>query len=167
MKLIGLARQGNDSELRYTQNGDPVAGISLAYNYGPKDQSGKRATVWVDASLWGKRAEALIEYLTKGRLWYVEITDVHIETYEGRNGPGHKLVGRINEIQFAGGNDQQQGNQQQQQQQQRPAQRQAPQRQQGGQQQRNGYADATGRQQPQQQQRQAADLADMDDDIPF
>lgn len=163
MKLIGLARQGNDAELRFTQGGDAVANVSLAFNYGKKDEAGKRQTTWVDASLWGKRAESLIDYLTKGRLWYAEISDVHIETYDGRNGPGHKLVGRIDNIEFAGGNEQQG-------QQQAPAQRQAnpQQRQQAPQQrqqQRNEYADATGHQQP--QGRPAPNVADMDDDIPF
>ena len=103
MKMIGLARLGQDAELRYTQNSDPVANLSLAFNYGRKDQSGKQPTQWVDASLWGKRAEALTQHLTKGSAVVVTLSDVHIETFERKNGdPGSKLVARVDDLEFAG-----------------------------------------------------------------
>ena len=59
MKAFGLARIGRDVELRTTQSGETVAGLSLAFSFGKKGADGKRPTQWVDASLWGKRAEAL------------------------------------------------------------------------------------------------------------
>lgn len=110
-KMYGLARIGRDAEVRVTQGGDPVASLSLAFNYGRKDQQGNRPTQWVDGALWGKRAEALAPYLEKGTLIFVELEDVHIETFDGRSGPGHKLAGRVTNIEFAGGgrNDRQQG----------------------------------------------------------
>ncbi|MEY9435540.1 single-stranded DNA-binding protein [Bradyrhizobium elkanii] len=166
MKMIGLARLGRDVEVRYTANGDAVANLALAYNYGRKDESGQRPTQWIKASLWGERAEKLAEWLTKGREILVELDDVHGEQYEGQNGVGFNIVARVVNLQFTAGGGDRQDNGGQQQQQQRAPQRGGQQRQAQGQQ-RNGYADATGRQQPQQQQRQAADLSDMDDDIPF
>ena len=100
--MTGLFRLGRDAELRFTPNGDPVVNLALAYNHGAKGQDGNRPTQWVDAALYGKRAEALIDYLVKGQQVVVTIDDPHIETYEGRNGPGHKLAGRISSIELAG-----------------------------------------------------------------
>lgn len=105
MKAQGLARLGRDAELRRIPGGDAVINLSLAFSYGKKGDDGKRATQWVDASLFGKRAEALAPYLLKGGLVVAYLDDVHIETYQGKQGEGHKLVGRINEIELAGGRD--------------------------------------------------------------
>ena len=101
--LFGLFRIGNDPSIRFTPKGDAVLGLSLAYNYGRKGDDGKKPTQWVDGSLWGKQAEALAPYLSKGGLISCSLDDVHIEEYEGKNGPGHKLVGRIAGFEFAGG----------------------------------------------------------------
>lgn len=100
MKLIGVARLGKDAEVRYTPNGKAVANLSLAYNFGQKDSEGKRQTQWVDAALWGDQAERLKEWLLKGTVLNVICRDVHIETFEGRNGTGHKLVGTVADIEF-------------------------------------------------------------------
>lgn len=100
MKLIGVARLGKDVELRYTPAGKAVANLSLAYNYGQKGQDVNRLTQWVEASLWGKQAESLAPYLLKGVVFNVACRDVHIETFEGKNGTGHKLVGTIMDIEF-------------------------------------------------------------------
>ena len=61
MQMIGLARLGRDAELRTTQSGEKVASLSLAFNWGMKGQDGNRPTQWVDGSLWGKRAEVLVD----------------------------------------------------------------------------------------------------------
>ena len=103
MQMIGLARLGRDAELRTTQTGEKVASLSLAFNWGMKGQDGNRQTQWVDGSLWGKRAEVLIDYLVKGQAVVVTIDDPHIEEFQGRNGPGVKLAGRISQIELAGG----------------------------------------------------------------
>lgn len=108
MQLIGLARLGRDAELRHTQGGDAVCSLSLAFNYGRKPQGGDKPTQWVDGTLWGKQAEAMVQYLLKGKLVCVTIDEPHIETFEGRNGPGHKLTGRISSLEFAGGGEGQQ-----------------------------------------------------------
>ena len=91
----GLARIGRDVELRILPKGDYVANISLAFTYGRKDSEGNRPTQWVEASIWGNRAEALAPYLLKGGLVSVTLEDVCIETYQGKNGEGHKLTGRV------------------------------------------------------------------------
>lgn len=103
--LVGLFRIGRDAEIRYTASGDAVASLSLAYDYGvKKDAKGYLPSQWIDAALWGKRAESLCQYLTKGTRVYAVIEDVHIETFEKRDGgQGHKLTGRVQNIRFAGG----------------------------------------------------------------
>ena len=88
MKAFGLARLGRDAEIRTTSQGESVATLALAFSYGRKGSDGNRPTQWVDAALWGKRAEALAPYLLKGGLVSVSLEDVHIETFEGKNGPG-------------------------------------------------------------------------------
>jgi single-strand DNA-binding protein len=116
MKVIGLARIGRDAELRRTPNGDSVINLALAFSYGRKAEGERhKPTQWVDAALWGKRAEALEQYLNAGGLVDVILRDVHVEVYDGKDGPTPKLVGTVLEIDLAGGGDgggQQSGGQQ-------------------------------------------------------
>jgi single-strand DNA-binding protein len=99
-QLIGLARLGADAEVRYTTSGDAVSGLRLAFDYRVKKE---KMTQWVEGSLWGALAEALSEYLLKGKQVFVVIDDVHIEEYEHKDGKtGTKLVGRISKIELAG-----------------------------------------------------------------
>lgn len=102
--LIGLFTLGRDAELRATQGGDKVASMALAYNYGRKGQDGKTPSQWVDAALWGDRATKLAEHLTKGLQIYAQLEDLHVETYDKRDGgQGVKLVARVNQIEFVRG----------------------------------------------------------------
>lgn len=123
MQIIGVARLGKDCELRYIQSGDAVTNLSLAYNYGKKDQQGNRPSQWIEGVLWGKRAEGLMPYLLKGQQLCVTLDDVHTEEYEGRNGKGFKLVGTVTNIEFVGSKPDSSGQQAQQ----RPAAAPAPQ----------------------------------------
>jgi len=103
MILTGLARLGRDAEIRFVPSGEAVCNLSLAFNYGKKATGEQhRPSQWVDASLWGKRAEALAPYLLKGGLVDVVLGDPHIETFEGKNGTGTKLSARVLEIELAG-----------------------------------------------------------------
>lgn len=105
--MYGLARIGRDAELRSTAQGEPVINLALAFSYGRKGEDGKKPTQWVEGVLWGKRAEALAPYLMKGTAVVVTLQDTHVETYEGKNGPGAKLIGRMLDIQLAGGGERQ------------------------------------------------------------
>lgn len=103
-QIVGIFRIGEDAVVRFTQSGEPVAGLSLAFNYGRKGDDGKRPSQWIKASLWGKRAEAMAPYLTKGGQVYCVINDPHIETYQKKDGSeGFNLAGSVAEIEFAGG----------------------------------------------------------------
>ncbi len=139
MILTGISRIGRDVELRYTQAGDAVAGLSLAFNYGKKDDQGNRPTTWVKASLFGKRAEGLAQYLTKGTQVWTVLQDVRIEEFKKKDGTsGISLSATVAQIEFAGNREQSA----------QPSSQQVP------------------RQVPA-QQAPPANLADMDDDIPF
>lgn len=106
MRLIGLCRLGRDADTRYTSSGDAVANFSAAFEFGPKGEDGKRQTQWVTLSLFGKRAEKLSEYLTKGKQLYIVANDVHLRTYEKKDGgTGVELRGRVEDVQFVGSKD--------------------------------------------------------------
>lgn len=109
MFMTGLMRIGNDPVLRFTANNDPVIEISLAYNYGRKDDNGKFPTQWINATLWGSRAEKLAPYLTKGKQLYVVLNELHNETYTKKDGgQGTSLRARISELQFVDGRQEEQ-----------------------------------------------------------
>lgn len=64
MKNISIAGNiGKDAVVRSTQVGDKVTGWSVAVE---ERQGQEKHTVWFDCTLWGKRGEALAQYLTKG-----------------------------------------------------------------------------------------------------
>lgn len=97
--LTGLMRLGRDAEVK-TVNGDKVANLSLAYDHGRKDD---KATVWVDAALWGKRAESLAPYLLKGTPVVVVLNDPHVRTYKKKDGSeGWTMAGTVIDLTFAG-----------------------------------------------------------------
>lgn len=89
---------GKDAEVRYLNNGDPVASFSVA------DSPGKdRPTIWWNCSLFGKRAEALAPYLTKGQKVTVCGTVTERE-WTDREGLKRKSMDvRVQEIALQGG----------------------------------------------------------------
>jgi len=65
---------------------------------------GKTPSQWVDGALWGERATKLAEYLTKGTQFFMQLEDLHVETFDKRDGgQGVKLVGRVGAIEFTRG----------------------------------------------------------------
>ena len=127
-QLTDIGRIGRDTEVRFTPGGDAVANLAIACEYGRKGQDGKRPTQWVDATLWGKQAEAMAPYLVKGQQVHFTIDDAHVEIYKKSDGTdGVKLTGKVIIIKFAGASAGSAANAPQQQQ--RPQQRPAPQQQ--------------------------------------
>ena len=98
MKLIGLARIGNEPELRYTSSNMATLQLSLAYSFGKA-----KSTQWVRATMFGKRAEAIAPHLVKGQLIYVEITEVNINKFTAKDGSeAVSLQGVLQEMEFTG-----------------------------------------------------------------
>lgn len=96
MQNITIAgRIGRDAEIRSTQNGDQVAGFTVAVD---TRKGREKVTNWWRVSLWGKRAEALSPYLVKGSS--VTVTgEFSLEEYDGKP----QLNIRANDIALQGG----------------------------------------------------------------
>jgi len=73
-KVILVGNLGRDAELRYTPGGAAIATINMATTEVWNDKAGQRQekTEWHRVVLWGKQAESLAEYLTKGKQIYIE-----------------------------------------------------------------------------------------------
>ena len=69
-----IGNLGRDPEMRYTPSGTAVTDFSVATNrkWTNKDGTPGEETVWFRCSAWGKTAETVNQYLTKGRQVYVE-----------------------------------------------------------------------------------------------
>lgn len=61
---FAVGRIGKDAELRRTKEQTAVSNFSLAVEVGWGE---RKKTLWLDCTLWGKQAEGLTEYLTKGK----------------------------------------------------------------------------------------------------
>ena len=73
-KVILVGNLGRDAELRYTPAGAAISTANMATTEVWNDRNGTRQerTEWFRVSIWGKQAESLQEYLTKGKQIYVE-----------------------------------------------------------------------------------------------
>mgnify|MGYP003645368796 CR=1 FL=1 len=72
-KVIITGRVTRDSELRTTPNGTSVTDVSVVSNrIWSKAGDRQEESTFVDVTLWGKQAESLSQYLTKGRHVMVE-----------------------------------------------------------------------------------------------
>ena len=72
-KVIVTGRVTRDSELRQTPNGTAVTDVSVASNrIWSKNGDRQEEATFVDVTLWGKQAESLSQYLTKGRHVMIE-----------------------------------------------------------------------------------------------
>lgn len=73
-KIVIVGYLGRDPELRYTPQGTAVCNFSIATTEKRKDKSGESqdATTWFRVSVWGKQAELVNQYLSKGKQVFVE-----------------------------------------------------------------------------------------------
>jgi single-strand DNA-binding protein len=104
-KVILIGNLGRDPEIRYTQQGEPIANFSLATSENWTDKSGQRQerTEWHRVEVFGKTAQVVRDYLSKGRPVYIE-GSIRYDEYtdkEGNkknstkirvSGPGSRLV---------------------------------------------------------------------------
>jgi len=74
-KVILVGRLGKDPELKYTSSGTPFCRFSMATDDSWNDKtSGERQerTEWHNVVVWDRLAEICNQYLTKGKLVYIE-----------------------------------------------------------------------------------------------
>ena len=100
MQMIGLIRLGRDAELKHTPAGMSVLSFSGVYDMQAR---GEKVSQWVDFAMFGKRAESLAQYMTKGKQVVVSASAPRIEVFQKRDGTsGVKLVALADNIEFAG-----------------------------------------------------------------
>lgn len=142
-----IGRLGRDVEIRYSPSGDAVASFSLAVGWKTKDKEGVE---WVSIVAFGKLAGICGEYLSKGKQVYIA-GRFNTQKYQDKETGQDRYSTRIiaDQLQMLGGREDgagDQGNEAR-----RPAAQNAPARQ----------------ERPAAPRAPAANLADMDDDIPF
>ena len=118
-----------DAELRYTSTQKPVLGFTVACNR--QGQDGQSAADFFPVVLWGKSAEALEKYLTKGKSVLVK-GRLQTRSYETQTGEKRNVTEIIADsfggVELLGGGERAQGGYTQQ----PPAQNQRPQSARGG-----------------------------------
>jgi single-strand DNA-binding protein len=104
-KVILIGNVGRDPEIRYTQSGEPIANFTLATNEAWTDKSGQKQerTEWHRVEVFGKTAQVVRDYVTKGRPVYIE-GSIRYEEWTDKDGnkrnttrirvsgPGSRLV---------------------------------------------------------------------------
>ncbi|MCI0487497.1 MAG: single-stranded DNA-binding protein [Blastocatellia bacterium] len=103
-KIIIVGYLGRDPELRYTPQGTAVCNFSVATTERRKDKAGEYqdVTTWFSVSLWGNRAEQTSQYLSKGKLVYLEGRLTQRE-YQDRDGNTRtSLDVNASDLQFIG-----------------------------------------------------------------
>ena len=96
---------GKDAELRQTQNGDAILNFTVAVDNGKDRNGNKRDATWFDCSVWGKRANSLQSYISKGTK-LVLTGRVGAREYNGKA----YLQLSVNELSFMGGSKQSDNN---------------------------------------------------------
>jgi single-strand DNA-binding protein len=95
-------RLGRDAETRFLPDGTPIVTLSLAFNHGKKDESGNRATQWIEGGFWGAYAAKAAPTLLKGMQIHAVLEDVHQEEFKKRDGsPNFKLAARVQSFDYA------------------------------------------------------------------
>jgi single-strand DNA-binding protein len=86
-KVMIIGNVGSDPEMRFTPNGNPVTSFRVATNrvYTTPEGERKQETDWFTVVTWNKLAEQCNQFLSKGRLVYVE-GRLHNRSWEGQDG---------------------------------------------------------------------------------
>ena len=86
-KVLLMGRLTRDVELRHTSGNQAVANIGLATGRRYKTSSGEQReeTTFVDCEAWGRTAEVMSQYLSKGRPVFIE-GRLKLDQWEGKDG---------------------------------------------------------------------------------
>jgi single-strand DNA-binding protein len=74
LKASVIGNLGGDPELRYSANGAPFLRFNVASSYRTRDAGGawQDRTEWVRVTVFGARADSLVQYLKKGTRVFVD-----------------------------------------------------------------------------------------------
>lgn len=102
-KITATGRLAADAETKFLPNGDAITNFRVASDVGYGD---KKSTNWFACSIFGKRGEALAQYLTKGQQVTI-FGQLTLREWTDRDG-AKKLSPdiRIDEIELQGGKQQ-------------------------------------------------------------
>lgn len=103
-KVLLLGNLTRDVEIRYTQGGLAVAKVGMAINRNYTSNGEKKEeTCFVDLTAFGRQAETLNQYVSKGSPLFVE-GRLEYSTWEAKDGGGKrsKLAVVIENFQFIG-----------------------------------------------------------------
>jgi single-strand DNA-binding protein len=86
-KVLLIGNCGKDPEIRFTQAGDPIASFSLATSekWTGKDGQKQERTEWHRVDVFGKTAQVVRDYVSKGSRLYVE-GSIHYEEWTDKDG---------------------------------------------------------------------------------
>ena len=86
-KVIIIGNIGEQPEMRFTPRGKPVTSFRVATNrvYTTAGGERKQETEWFNVVAWNRLAEQCNQFLSKGRLVYVE-GSLHTHTWQGQDG---------------------------------------------------------------------------------
>lgn len=86
-KVILIGNLGRDPEIRYTTSGQAVANFTIATTEGRTNKDGEKQeyTEWHRIVAWGRLAEICGEYLSKGKMIYVE-GSIRTRSWEDKEG---------------------------------------------------------------------------------
>ncbi len=104
-KVILLGNLTRDPQLRYLPSNTAVCEFGLAMNRRYKDRDGnqKEEVCFVDIEAFGRQAETINQYTTKGRALLVE-GRLHLDSWTGQDGQKRSRLRVIVEnFQFVGG----------------------------------------------------------------
>ena len=108
-KAILMGRLTRDPELRHTQSNMAVCSFSLAIDRGRKDQNGERQTDFIDCVAWGRQAEFVAQWFTKGSMAIV-VGRIQSRRWQDQNGNNRTAVEIVaNNVSFAGSKGSNQG----------------------------------------------------------
>jgi single-strand DNA-binding protein len=103
-KVMLIGNLTRDPDLKYTPGNQAVCEIGLAVNrkYRTKEGEDREETTFVDCEAWGKQAEVLKQYMTKGKPLFVE-GRLKLDTWEDKDGGKRsKMRVVIENFQFIG-----------------------------------------------------------------
>jgi single-strand DNA-binding protein len=103
-KVILMGNLTRDPELRVTPKGTAVCQIGVAVNQSYKDKDGnaREETTFVDVDVFGRQAEVIAKYMTKGRPILIE-GRLKLDSWESKEGEKRsKLKVVLENFQFVG-----------------------------------------------------------------
>ncbi len=103
-KVTIAGRLGKDPELKQTPSGKKVASFSIATNQTWKDAQGQKqeSTEWINCVSWGRTAEVIAQYFTKGKEIYIE-GRMQTRSWDGNDGKkNYRTEVVVSQFQFVG-----------------------------------------------------------------